>query len=208
MTMSAQRQIETWTQQEYWELEEISPIKHEFINGVPYAMAGGTFNHTKVGGNVFGSVDFRLRGKPCNVHTSEQKVKVEATNDTFYPDAVIFCPPARFEGKGNHTLLTPSVIFEVLSPATKDFDRTDKFRAYRQIETLTDYILIEPDRVFVDHFRRTPDGWLLRNYTRRDEELSFPDLEITLPLGEIYRDLDVPDSLALELLPQMRDDEE
>ena len=206
--MSAQRQIETWTQQDYWNLEENSPVKHEFINGYPYAMAGGTFNHTRICSNLTRFAASRLDDKPCDFHNSEQKIKVEKTGDTFYPDGVVFCPPSRFEGRGDHTLLTPSVIFEVLSPGTKDFDRTDKFRAYRQIESLTDYVLIEPERVFVDHFRRQSDGWLLRNYTRRAEELQFPDLQIALPISEIYRDLDMPDSLALELLPQLSEGEE
>ena len=206
--MSAQRQIETWTEQQYWDFEATSPVKHEFINGQIYAMAGGTFNHTRICGYVFAAALTRLDGKPCDVHSSEQKIKVEKTGDTFYPDAVVFCPPSRFEGKGDHTLLTPSVVFEVLSPGTKDFDRTDKFRAYRQIESLTDYVLIEPERVFVDHYRRQSDGWLLRNYARRADELQFPDLQIALPLGEVYRDLDVPDALALELLSQLRAEEE
>ncbi len=204
--MSAQHQLENWTEAEYWALEETSPVKHEFINGIPYAMAGGTFNHTRICTNLAATA--RLRGKPCSVHSSEQKVKSEKSGNTFYPDAVIFCPPSRFVGKGQHTLCTPSVIFEVLSPSTADYDRTDKFAAYRQIESLTDYVLIEPERIFVDHYRRTPEGWLLRNYTRHDEALQFPDLGIELPLDEIYEELDVPEALLLLLPPQLRDDEE
>ena len=206
--MSAQQQLETWTEQEYWDFEENSPVKHEWINGQLYAMAGGSFNHATVCTNLSIAAGSRLVGKPCRTLNSEIKVKAENASSSFYPDGVIFCPPSRFEGKGDHTLLTPSVIFEVLSPTTKDFDRTDKFRAYRQIETLTDYVLIEPERVFVDHYRRQSDGWLLRNYTRRDDELGFPDLEIVLPLSEIYRDLDVPEALALELLPRLDGEDE
>ncbi len=195
--MSAQLQLETWTQDEYLAMEETSPVRHELIHGIPYAMAGGTFNHTRVCTNLARHVGNRLSGKPCNVHSSEQKVKVEKTGNTFYPDAVIFCPPSRFEAKGDQILLTPTVIFEVLSPSTAEYDRADKFKDYRRIETLTDYVLIDPDRVFVDHFRRHPDGWLLRNYTSRSDILAFPDLGIELPLAEIYDELDVPESLQL-----------
>ena len=205
--MSAPRQRETWTEAQYWAMEEKSPIKHEFINGQPYAMAGGTFNHTRISGNVFASAKARLRGKPCDAHSSEQKVKSEQSGNTFYPDAVIFCPPARFEGRGDHTLLTPKVIFEVLSPSTEALDRGGKFAAYRQIETLTDYVLIEPERIFVDHYRRTPEGWLLRNYTRRADALGFPDLEIELPLDEIYDELELPEALLL-ILPEPEGDED
>ena len=206
--MSAQHQLENWMEEEYWELEEKSEVKHEFINGQPYVMSGGTFNHTAICGNVHSAAKSRLRGKPCSAHNSEQKVKSEKSGNTFYPDAVIFCPPSRFTGKGDHTLLTPAVIFEVLSPTTEATDRGGKFAAYRQIDSLTDYVLIEPSRVFVDHYRRTPEGWLLRNYTRRDDVLRFPDLDIELPLDEIYDELDVPEALLLLLPPQLRDDED
>ena len=195
--MSAQLQLETWSQAEYLAMEEKSLIKHEFVYGIPYAMAGGTFNHTTVCSNLVRHAMNRLSGKPCRARSSEQKVKVEESGNTFYPDAVIFCPPARFEGKGDQLLLTPTVIFEVLSPSTAQYDRADKFKDYRRIKTLTDYVLIEPDRVFVDHFRRQSDGWLLRNYTLFSDVAQFPDLEIELPLSEIYEELDVPEALQL-----------
>ena len=200
--MSAQLQLETWTQDEYLAMEEKSEIRHELIYGIPYAMAGGTFNHTRVCSNLVRHTGNRLSGKPCSAHSSEQKVKVEETGNTFYPDAVIFCPPSRFEAKGDQLLLTPTVIFEVLSPSTSRYDYADKFKDYRRIETLTDYVLIEPDRVFVDHFRRQSDGWLLRNYTALSDLIQFPDLQIELPLTEIYEELDVPESLQLAWPPQ------
>ena len=205
--MSAQRQLETWTEEQYWAMEEKSPVKHEFINGQPFEMSGGTYNHTTICTNVCASAKAQLRGKPCRARSSEQKVKSEQSGNTFYPDAVIFCPPARWTGKGDHTLLTPKVIFEVLSPSTEATDRGGKFAAYRQIETLTDYVLIEPERIFVDHYRLTPIGWLLNDYTRRTDALGFPDLEIELPLDEIYDELELPEALLL-LLPDSESDEE
>ena len=207
--MSAQRQIETddqiYTEAQYWELEANSPEKHEFIGSKITAMAGGTRNHTRICGNVFGAVNNLLRGKPCDVHTSEQKVKSERSGNTYYPDAVIFCPPSRWTGTGDHTLLTPTVIFEVLSPATERNDRGSKFRAYQQIESLTDYVLIEAEQISVDHYRRTPEGWLLRTYTKRGDVLSFPDLDIELPVADIYESLDVPEALYL-ISPDFSDD--
>lgn len=209
--MSAQPQIETYdhiyTEAEYWELEEKSPEKHEFIGGQIYTMSGGTFNHTRICTNLAVAIAPRLRDNPCDIHNSEQKVKSERSGNTYYPDAVIFCPPSRWTGKGNHTLLTPSVIFEVLSPATERHDRGGKFRAYQQIESLTDYVLVEADQISVDHYRRTPEGWLLRSYTKRDDVLSFPDLGIELPVADIYESLDVPEALYL-ISPDFADDED
>ena len=105
--MSAQLQLETWTEDEYLAMEEKSEVKHEFVHGIPYAMAGGTFNHTTVCFNLARHIGNHLSGKPCRARSSEQKVKSEKSGNTFYPDAVIFCPPSRFEGKGDQLLLTP-----------------------------------------------------------------------------------------------------
>ena len=206
--MSAQLKLKNWTEAEYWDFEETSPVKHEFINGQLWAMAGGTFNHTTICSNLVRFAMNRLSGKPCRARSSEQKVKAETSGNTFYPDAVIYCPPARFEGKGDHTLLTPKVIFEVLSPATAEHDRTDKWKFYREIETLTDYVLVEPDRIYIEHFHRTPDGWLWQAYTERGESLGFPDLGIELPLDEIYDELELPEALALMQIPQVREGED
>ncbi len=191
--MSAQHQLETWTEQEFWDYEEKSEVRHEFINGQLYAMAGGTLNHAKICTNVVTSAKTRLRGKRCTAVTSELKVKVEATGDSFYPDATIYCPPSRFAGKGDHTLLTPSVLFEVLSPKTKEFNRTGKMAFYQRIETLTDYLLIDSERICVEHWshENINEDWRWRLYTQCSKSVKFPRLEIELPLEEIYEELEM-----------------
>lgn len=195
--MSVQLQTRTISEQEYYDGEEVSPVKHEWFRGAVFVMAGGDYNHTKICGNVHSAAKAALRGKRCSAHNSEQRVKVEATGLIVYPDTVIFCPPARFEGSNQHTLLTPKVIFEVLSESTERYDRGDKFRAYALVETLTDYVLIDQNRIAVEHFRRTPDGWLLNSFVRRADTLRFPDLEIELPLDLIYEELELPDAVLL-----------
>ncbi len=191
--MSAQKQIEFISEQEYYDGEEISPTKHEWFRGEVYAMAGGGYNHTTICGKVFAAANTALRGHRCKARSGEQRVKVEASGLITYPDAVIFCENPRFEGSNNHTLLTPNVIFEVLLASTENYDRGDKFRAYAQIETLTDYVLIDQNRVTVEHFRRTDAGWLLNSYIRREDSLRLEDLEIELPLDSIYEELELPE---------------
>ena len=207
--MSAQRQLETWTEQEYWDLEEKSEVKHEFVNGVPYAMAGGTLNHAKICGNVYSASKARLRGKRCEAVNSELKVKVEATGDSFYPDATIYCPPARFQGKGDHTLLTPTVLFEVLSPKTKEFNRTGKMVFYQKIETLTDYILVDSEHISVEHWSRDNinEDWLWRLYTKRSHVVRFPKLGLELPLEEIYEDLEMLDDWVEKQMARANEDD-
>ena len=193
--MSAQKQLDWISEEEYREGEELSPVKHEWFRGEVFAMAGGTLNHAKLCRRVASMADVRLRGRRCTALGGEMRVKIEANGLHTYPDALIFCPPSRFEGRGDNTLLTPKVIFEVLSPSTERYDRNDKFASYALIESLTDYVLIETERVSVEHFQRVEGGWLLRSYGRRDDVLRFADLEIELPLAELYEDLDVPDRL-------------
>ncbi len=196
--MGAQRQIEIWTEQEYWDYEENSEIKHEFINGQLYAMAAGTEDHTDICLNITSAAKNRLRGKACKAANSELKVKVVATGDSFYPDTTIYRAPAQFEGKGNHTLLTPSVIFEVTLPITKDFDLTGKPLFYQKIRTLTDYVLVDAERIFVEHFSRNNAGedWRWRIHTRRADVLQLPGVELELPLAEIYEELNLPEAHA------------
>ena len=195
--MSANRQTAFISEQEYRDGEEISPIKHEWFRGEVFAMAGGTFNHTKICSNLGRFLGNRLAGRRCSAHNGEQRVKVEATGLNTYPDAVIFCPPSRFEGTGDSTLLTPKVIFEVLSDSTQRYDRTAKFDAYKRIESLTDYVLIEQSEIRVEHFRRTPQGWLHVSLTQREAVLSLENVEIELPLSEIYEELEFPSEAEL-----------
>ena len=199
--MSAQRKLEIWNEQEFWDYEEKSPIKREFINGQLYAMAGGTEAHADICGNTFAAAKARLRGKRCKAVNSELKIKVEVTGDSFYADASIHCPPSRFEGKGNHTLLTPAVIFEVLSPKTKARDREEKLLFYQKISTLTDYVLIDAERVFVEHFSRNTaeEDWRWRIHTRRADILRLPAVELELTLEEIYEELDLPEAYAQQM---------
>ncbi len=193
--MSAQLKTAFISQQEYYDGEEISVVKHEWFDSEVFAMAGGSYNHTTICGKIFAAANSALRGRLCKARSGEQRVKIEASGLITYPDTVIFCPPARFEGSNNHTLLTPKVIFEVLSESTERYDRGDKFRAYAQIETLTDYVLIDQNRITVEHFRRTDAGWLLNSFVRRSDALRFEDLEIELPLDSIYEELELPEGL-------------
>lgn len=194
--MSALPQQAYISEQEYRDGEEISVIKHEWLDGEVFAMAGGTYNHSTLCNNVATAATIALKGRSCRARNSEQRVKIESNGQETYPDAVIFCPPARFTGTGDSTLCTPKVIFEVLSLSTEKYDRTGKFNLYKTIETFEEYVLIEQDRIWVDHFRRTPNGdWLHRSYISRSDVLSLESVGIQVTLEEIYDELDVPEAL-------------
>lgn len=189
----SKQQHEIYSEAEYWTMEETALEKHEFVGGKIYQRAQGSFNHTAICGNVLVAAHSRRRGKDYRVFNSDMKVKVAATGDSFYPDASIYCPPARFTGEGNHTLLTPAVLFEVTMPATRNFERQGKMLFYQKIETLTDYVLVDAQRICVEHFSRdnSDEDWRWRLYIKRSEVVRFPKLQLELPLDEIYEELEM-----------------
>lgn len=186
------------SEEEYVRLEENSAHKHEYLDGRIYAMAGGTPGHSAVGTNIAGALFSRLRGRPCRPFNSDLRVKVEATGLRTYPDITVVCPPERYDERDSNSLLNPTVIFEVLSPSTERYDRTDKFDALKQIPSLHDYILVSPDRVRVEHLRRGESGeWILESYTQRSQVLALASIGVEVPLDEIYDRLDVPEGLRV-----------
>lgn len=195
--MNAQRQTVFLSPEEFHEFEENSPIKHEFWNGIPVAMAGGSDNHSIICNNIAGAARQLLKGKPCRARNSEKMVRIESANAECYPDALIFCPPGRFKGKGDRVLLNPKVIFEVLSDSTERIDLGLKFQVYRACESITDYVLVSQDRVGVEHFQRVEGGWFLRSFNSLEDSIQFPDLDVALPLSEIYDELELPSALLL-----------
>ena len=193
--MNAQPQFAYIAEEEYRQGEEVSTVKHEWLDGQVTAMAGGTFNHATLCGNAFAAAKAALRGKPCKARGSELRVKIESSGKEVYPDAVIFCPPSRFVGKGDSTLLTPQVVFEVLSDSTQDYDRKDKFNSYKTVSTFEEYVLIEQNRVWVDHFFKRGDDWLHRSYIQRSDVLKLQSVGIEISLDELYDELDLPEAM-------------
>lgn len=195
--MTAQPQQRPMSLEEFEQFEETSPVKHEFWNGVVVERQGESEAHTVICGNIAGTAMSALKGKQSRARTSEQMVYIGPTNSQHYPDAVIFCPPAQFAEKGDRLLLNPKVIFEVLSESTAEKDRGIKFEAYRSCPSITDYILVSQDRILVEHYRRVEGGWFSQGFNSLEDSLSFPDLEIALPLSEIYDELELPSALFL-----------
>jgi len=178
------------SEEEYFSLEEKAVIRHEYYEGEIFAMAGGSHEHAVLMANTSGAVVPRLRGQKCYTASSEQRIKVEATGLITYPDLAIVCPPLRFAGKNTHTLLNPRAIFEILSPSTSQYDKTIKFANVKEIDEMTDYILIEQDSVGIEHRYRDDDGlWQSRIHDSLDDMLRLAGLDLEIPLSEIYERL-------------------
>lgn len=190
------------TEEEYLQFERTSIEKHEYYKGEvflmldfakqsvqqPYAMSGATYAHNVIASNIQGELYNRLKGKPCQPFGSDMRVYIPQNTLFTYPDVSVFCgdPTVRGEEEGS-SAIGPSVIFEILSPSTKNYDRGEKFKLYRDIPTLREYILVDSLSVHVEAFRlNTNNHWELEEYTTIHDVMDIPFLNISLPLQALY----------------------
>lgn len=172
---------------EYLTFERTAEGKHEYRRGEVVALAGGSPAHNWITLNIGAELRTRLRGRDCAPFVSDQRVRFSAAGLYAYPDAVVVCGGARFDERYGDTLLNPTVIFEVLSPSTEAYDRGDKFRAYRTLETLREYVLVSQTGPRIEQFTRQENGlWLLREVESLDATLELAALDCALPLREVY----------------------
>ena len=173
--------------EEYLEGEKVSEIKHEYIDGQVYAMAGASDAHVTVSMNVSMLLRNHLRGSGCRVYMLDMKAQIEAINRYFYPDVMVTCDPRDRESE--YFKSYPSLIIEVLSESTEGYDRGKKFASYRHLESLQEYVLISPDRMSVECFRRNQDGhWVLYPYDK-GEEVHLASVDFRCAIAEIYEDV-------------------
>jgi Uma2 family endonuclease len=178
----------TLTSEEYLKGEELADIKHEYQNGDVWAMVGATDNHVTIAMNLALLLKQHLKNTPCRTYISDMKVRVEKADAFFYPDVMVSCSP---KDQAN-TLYKqrPLFIAEVLSPSTEAFDRGNKFNAYRQLDGLQTYWLIDTQTMRIDSFTRAKnDDWLLHSYTQGDELVEIKGLEVKCLLKELYEDI-------------------
>lgn len=161
--------------------------KHEFLDGDIIAMAGASRQHNRIVANLVASLVTQLRGRPCDVYPSDMRVKVPATGLYTYPDVIAMCHDPQFEDEAMDTLLNPSVIIEVLSPATEAYDRGIKFAHYRSIDAMQLYLLIAQDKPQIEIFRRQGHAdWLLSVVEGLEARVSLDAIGCELALAEVY----------------------
>jgi len=172
--------------EEYLKGEEFSPIKHEYIHGEVYAMAGASDRHHRICANVFIKLDSHLAESKCEAFMAEMKLKADEKT-FYYPDVFVSCDKAI---KSAFFREEPVLIVEVVSPSTRQTDRREKLRVYQQIPTVREYVIIEQDKMLVEIHRRQPDGrWITYFYNEGDldEQIEFQAVDLALDLEGIYR---------------------
>jgi Uma2 family endonuclease len=174
--------------EEFLAWEETQVEKHEFVAGEVFAMTGARREHVVVSLNIASALKQRLRGSTCKAYIADLKLRVEAADAFFYPDVMVSCHPE--DNKAKQFISQPTLIVEVLSDSTADYDRGGKFVAYRKLESLQEYLIVDIDARRVECFRRTADNdWLLHDYLG-EVDCQLHSLSLSLPLAEIFEDIE------------------
>lgn len=178
---------EKLTVEEYLQFEKKSVQKHEYFKGEVFAMAGAGARHNVIFSNIFGELAYRLKGNPCRPYGSDLRIHIPENTLFTYPDISIVCGVIIPSETDEDTAILPTVLVEILSPAMKDYDRGGKFRLYRDIPTLKEYILIDSESINIEIFRmNSQEHWELEEHRSIDDTLVIPTVDLSLPLKEIY----------------------
>lgn len=172
---------------EYLEQEKMSLEKHEYYKGEIFAMAGAGSRHNVIFKNVYLAVGNALKGKNCQPYGSDLRIHIPENSLFTYPDISIICGDVIFSPEDEDTAVAPTVIIEILSPATRNYDRGEKFLLYRDIKTLRDYVLIDSESIHAEVFSINQSNlWELKEYKNLDDELIINSITFSLKLQEIY----------------------
>ncbi len=180
--------------EEYLEQEETALEKHEYYYGEVFAMAGGTVNHNTIMGNTLSEINQFLKGKACRVFPSDLKVQIEANSLFTYPDISLVCGPLERWKNRDDVITNPVVIIEVLSRSTENYDRGQKFKLYRAIPSLKEYILISSTEMLVEHYKKqAAHAWILNEKKGLENSLEIETVQFSCALSDIYRDVSFSD---------------
>jgi Uma2 family endonuclease len=161
MSRVAERSQLTAVQYLAW--ERVQPDKHEFFHGEVFAMAGGTPRHNALGVSIGAELRAVLRARGCAVLSSDQRLAFPPLERYVYPDVTVICGPPVFQSGTDDVIINPTILVEVLSSSTEEYDRGLKWAGYQRIASLTDYLLVAQAEVRIEHYRRNADGsWTYR----------------------------------------------
>lgn len=176
-----------YSPEEYLELETAAEFKSEYRDGLIIPMAGGTPNHNQITVNFSAALNFALKGQPYRVFTSDLRLWIPQVRLYTYPDVMLVSGQLQFAEGRKDTITNPMIIVEVLSESTANYDRGEKFRLYRTIPTLQEYILISQSEMHVEQFAKTADNkWVFSENDDENSILALNSLQFQISFGDIY----------------------
>ena len=176
----------------YLEMENAADEKHEYYKGEIFAMSGAKVSHNIIAGNLFALLFNKLKGKKCKPFNSDQRIHIPSNSLFTYPDISIICGEVITLNNDDYNVLNPTVVVEVLSKSTKNYDRGEKFKLYRDIKTLKEYILVDSESIQIEIFRLNANNhWELEEYKSLTNAVTIKAIGETIFLSEIYDNVPV-----------------
>ena len=184
-------EIKFITQEEYLATERLATEKHEYFQGEIFAMSGASYAHIDISMNINTDVNIQLKGKKCRAQGNDLRIHIPTNSLYTYPDLTVICGPRDSTDDKFDTAKNPTVIFEILSKSTRDYDKGGKFTLYRDIDSLKEYILIDSEKMGVEKFTRNADKtWLLTEYKTIESSVEISSIGVKLQLCNIYENVE------------------
>jgi len=187
--MAVSKHYASFTPEQYLEIERISPIKHEYVQGQIVAMAGASKAHVIITGNLSALLVNHLRGSGCLSYAAEMKVRLPELNLFYYADLAVTCDE-RDRRSDEAFILYPKLIIEVLSDSTEAFDRGDQFTDYQSNPQLEEYVLVHQKQVLVERFQRKADNLWVPEVFRAGDRVQFTSIDFTCDMAALYENMD------------------
>jgi Uma2 family endonuclease len=182
------RTVTFLTPEQYLEIERQAEFRSEYINGEMFAMSGGTPNHARIVLNTARRLTEQLDGSPCEAFDGDLRLYSAKQKMFTYPDVLVTCGPNQLLDARRDTLTDATVIVEVLSPSTRNYDRGEKFLFYRSLPSFSEYLLLAQDKVRAELHVRQPDGsWLFREFTGPGDVIELKSINCRLQLQSLYQ---------------------
>ncbi len=176
-----------YTPEEYLEIDRKAEQKSEYHEGEIITMAGGSINHSEIIGNVNAYLKYAFKSKDYRVFSSDLKLWIARYNRYVYPDVMVIAGRPILHQEQKDIITNPIIIFEVLSPSTKNFDRSDKFQLYRSIPELQEYVIIHQDQYYIEQFTKNVEKkWIFAETESERAMLILSSINIEIPLTYIY----------------------
>jgi Uma2 family endonuclease len=181
------------TLEEYRAISETAEERLEYRNGEIFTMSGGTANHSAIAVNITSALFIALRDTDFRIYNGDIRIWIPEFNCGTYADALVINGEPEFHDNRTDEILNPLLIVEVLSPSTEGYDRGEKFRKYRSITSLREYLLVSQSEPYIEHYFKSDsksessDIWQFQISDRLEQKITLPSLNIEVPLAEIYR---------------------
>ncbi|MGB0679910.1 MAG: Uma2 family endonuclease [Polyangiales bacterium] len=172
---------------EYLAQEANAHEKHEYVDGISYAMSGGTPAHGRLTLNFARLLGNALIERPCVLLSSDVRIRIEAAHRSFYPDLSVVCHALEHASDDADAVCNPCLVVEVLSDSTEAYDRGEKFFFYRQLPSLQEYVLVSQHTPHVEIFRRRPDHWQLHE-AHAGAQVQLTSLHVAFAVDDLYQD--------------------